>query len=508
MKQLVQSFLLIFVLIFATSQVLGQRVISGKITASDTGEPLIGVTVLVSGTTTGARSDDNGDYKVQVPAGSQSLKFSYIGYTSLELPVGDSDVMDVRMQSEVLSTDEVLIIGYGTIKKEDATGSIQSVSSEVFNKGAITSPQELLAGKVAGVQITTGGDPGAGATIRIRGGSSLSASNDPLIVIDGVPVFNDGISGSRNPLNLLNPNDIETFTVLKDASATAIYGSRASNGVILITTKKGKLGKKISVNYAGQFSVGTITRTLDVLNGDEYRALMAERYDENHPARALVGNENTDWQSQIYQAALGTDHNVSVSGGIGEIPYRVSLGYTNKNGVLKTDNFNRTTAAVNLSPGFLNNTLQINANFKGMLSNNRFGNRGAIGSAAFFDPTQPIYQDGNKFDGYFTWTQPNGDPIPIAPANPLALLNMRDDRSQVSRYLTNIQADYRMPFLPELRANLNLGYDRSAGSGTVDVPANAPFAYSDGGEDREYSQLQTNFCLIFISTTKKKQSKP
>ncbi|MEL6844580.1 MAG: TonB-dependent receptor plug domain-containing protein, partial [Bacteroidota bacterium] len=361
----------------------------------------------------------------------------------------------------------------------------------------MNSPQELVAGKVAGVQITQGAAPGDGAAIRIRGGSSLSASNDPLIVIDGVPVFNDGIAGSRNPLNIINPNDIETFTVLKDASATAIYGSRASNGVILITTKKGSLGKKVRVGYSGNFSVSTRANEIPVHTADEYRTLINGQFEEGHPARALLGSANTDWQDQIFQSGIGQDHSLNVSGGIGTIPYRVSVGFTDRSGILKTDKFNRTTAGINLNPKFLNNRLQVNLSFKGMLTNNTFADQGAIGSAVRFDPTQPVFQEGNAYGGYFTWTQPNGDPNTLAPANPIALLEQKNNTSQVQRFITNAQIDYRFSFLPELRANLNLGYDASNGSGQILVPENAAFAFSDKGLDQVYEQQQRNELLEF-----------
>ena len=331
----------------------------------------------------------------------------------------------------------------------------------------------------------------------LEGGSSLSAVNDPLIVIDGIPVANDGISGARNPLNIINPNDILTFTVLKDASATAIYGSRASNGVIIITTKKGELGKKIRVGYDGNFSISQRANQIDALNADEYRALINDQFDDGHPARSLLGTANTDWQNEIYQTATGMDHNVSLSGGVGPLPYRVSIGYTDRNGILKTDRFRRTTAGINLSPQFLDSRLQINVNLKGMNTNNHFGNRGAIGSAVSFDPTQPILSGNDEFGGFYTWLQTDGTPNTLAPANPMALLEMRDDQSTVQRFVGNTQIDYRFGFLPELRANLNLGYDYSKGEGQILIPDNAPFAFTDGGLDQIYNQTKKNELLEF-----------
>jgi TonB-linked SusC/RagA family outer membrane protein len=495
MKQSIQSIILLAALLLP-GLVFGQRAISGKVTDGDTGDPLVGAKVVVVGQAIGTLTSDDGSYTIQLPDGSTALKFSYFGYTEQEVTVGASNTLNVSMAIGT-TLGEVLLIGYGTVKREDATGSVQSVTSESFNQGAINSPQELVAGKVAGVQITTGAAPGDGATIRIRGGSSLSATNDPLIVIDGVPVFNDGIAGSRNPLNIINPNDIETFTVLKDASATAIYGSRASNGVILITTKKGRLGKKLNVGYNGNFSVSTRANEIDALSADEFRTMINTQFEEGHPARDILGDANTDWQDQIFQNAIGHDHNLNVSGGIGSVPYRVSVGYTDREGILKTDDFNRVTGGINLNPQLLDNKLQINISLKGMLINNQFADQGAIGNATAMDPTQPVFDEGNPFGGYYTWTQPNGDPIAIATRNPVAQLEQTTNTSSVNRLIANASIDYRMPFLEDLRANLNLGYDASNGEGSVITPENAAFAWSDKGLNRIYEQQQRNELLEF-----------
>jgi iron complex outermembrane receptor protein len=490
--------------LFCAGAAIGQRQVTGVVTDAGNNEPLIGVNILVLGTSVGTVSDLDGSYSLSLPAEARQLQFSYTGYATQTLDIGASNVMDVKMEAgSVLS--EVVVIGYGTVKKEDATGSVAEVGTASFNRGAINSPQELLAGKVAGVQVTTNSEPGGGATIRIRGGSSLSASNDPLVVIDGVPIENSGVNGSRSALNLVNPNDIETFTVLKDASATAIYGSRASNGVILITTKKGRLGKKITVDYSGQVSFSQPVQTIDVLDSAGYKGLIRDLYasdyfSESNPARDLLGDADTDWQSEIYETGVGHDHNLSLSGGIGPVPYRVSVGYTDRKGILKTDKFQRTTGAINLSPKLLDNHLQFNINLKGMREDNFFANRGAIGSAARFDPTQPIFDENNAYGGYFTWLQANGDPNTLAPANPLALLELRDDESVINRFIANAAVDYRFSFLPELRANLNLGYDRSHGEGTVKVPKFASFSFdpvNGGGQDNEYSQTRKNSLLEF-----------
>jgi len=349
-----------------------QKTISGKVTDASNGEPLPGVTVVVVGTTVGTITNFDGDYSLKVDAG-QTVSFSFIGFESQRVLIGNQNVINISLEMSTEALGEVLVIGYGTTKKEDATGSVQAVSTDDFNRGAITSPQELVSGKIAGVQITNGGGaPGEGATIRIRGGSSLSASNDPLFVIDGVPVDNDGISGMRNPLSTIHPTDIETFTVLKDASATAIYGSRASNGVIIITTKTGKKGRPLKINYNGFVSVANKTETVDVLSADQFGDLFRKRYASNENAKALLGDAQTEWQDEIYQTAITHDHNLSVTGNAYSVPFRVSVGYSDEEGILLTDGLNRLTAAIALTPSLLDDHLKINVNLKGMMIENTF----------------------------------------------------------------------------------------------------------------------------------------
>jgi TonB-linked SusC/RagA family outer membrane protein len=484
--------------------IFGQRTITGTVIEADTGEPLFGVNVLAKETLNGTVTDFDGKYEVVVGDEVTTLVFSYTGFETQEIVIGDSRVIDVQLSSGV-ALEEVIVIGYGTVKREDATGSLQSVSANDFNKGAIAGPQQLLAGKVAGVTITTDGSPGGGSTIRVRGESSLSASNDPLIVIDGVPLDNSGVSGSRNALNVINPNDIESMTVLKDASASAIYGNRAAGGVILITTKKGKVGDGIRLGYNGNVSFGNAINRVDVLSADEYRQTITDYYGEGHPALDLLGDANTNWQEEIYQQAVSHDHNLNVSGGVGNIPYRVSLGYSNMNGILKTDNFNRYTGSINLTPGFFDNRLQLKLNAKAMRTQNNFADRGAIGNSLSMDPTQPVYDEGNDYGGFFAWTIPNGNPNTLAPTNPIALLELRDDNSKVTRFITNASVDYRLHWLPELRANLNLAYDYSHGEGTVVVPANASFAFNEnfGGINNVYSQDKFNTLLEYYMNYKK-----
>jgi iron complex outermembrane receptor protein len=506
MKQL-KTLSLIFVAVLLPVFLCAQRILSGKVTDAVTGEDLIGATVQAVGTTIGAISDVEGNYKFRVPEGTTQIRVAYTGYIEqiLPLPPAGTDVLNFQLTTNNVLT-ETLIIGYGTVKREDATGLVQSVSTESFNRGAITGPQELLAGKVAGVVISTNGDPGGGAKIRVRGESSLSSVTDPLIVIDGVPLADGGVSGNRNPLNIINPNDIESFTVLKDASSAAIYGNRASGGVILITTKKGKLGKKIGVGYNGNVSVGQTYNRIDVLNGDEFRAIVKARYPNltnQVDPQELLGTENTDWQDLIYQNAFAQDHSLNVSGGIGVVPYRVSFGYTDKDGLLKTDNFKRYSTAVNLTPGFLDNRLQLNLHLKGMLSDNHFADRGAIGSALSFDPTKPVRNTTGLYGGYTTWLVSdnggtNNNPNGLAPANPVALLELRDDNSTVRQLIANANISYRFKRIPELLWNLTLGRDYSNGQGTVVIPNFASFAFdpiNGGGVNNNYEQTRTNSIL-------------
>jgi len=494
--------------------------VTGKVTDANDGQLLAGVTVLVKGTQAGTISDVNGTYRIKVNA-NDILVFSFVGYEPQEITVQPNTVVNVTLSPRAEFLEELVVIGYGVQKKEDATGSVAAISTKDFNKGGTTAA-ELAVGKIPGVQVTTiGGAPGEGSEIRIRRGSSISASNDPLYVIDGVPVDNDGISGTRNALSTLNPNDIETFTVLKDASATAIYGNRASNGVILITTKKGALGKegeekKISLEYNGTFSLSTVPKTIDVLDADQYRSIMNERYADNEKVLRMMGDASTDWQDEIYNSAFGMDHYIGASGAIKIVPYRFSLGYTDEDGILETDNMKRTTLGMALNPSFFDDHLKVNFNAKYFAVQNRFADQGAIGAAMQYDPTQSVYADSlnyyddetelpvyfaNPYGGYYAWIQTyNQNPVSQGSSNPVALLNMREDISHVERLLGNIQLDYKLHFFPDLRFNLNLGLDRSWSKGTVNVPEYAPWefdAVNGGGVKTAYDQMKKNDILEF-----------
>ncbi|MEO1449858.1 MAG: SusC/RagA family TonB-linked outer membrane protein, partial [Bacteroidota bacterium] len=466
-------------------------------TATET--PAIGEFVAASFTTQGMFTDENGAFSLSVAGDNITLVFRYYGFAPVEKEIfatGAGNV-EVLMESDVLTLGEVVVIGYGTQKKEDLTGSIVSVSSDQFIEGNVATPEQLINGKVAGVQITpNGGAPGSGSRIRIRGGASINASNDPLIVIDGVPVDNGTINGAANPLSLINPNDIETFTVLKDASATAIYGSRASNGVIIITTKKGKAGQPLRLTFQSTLSRADKTRTVDVMDAAQFRAAVEEFGTEERIA--LLGDANTDWQEEIFRPAYSQDNTLSLSGSIKSVPFRASVGFLNQNGILLNSNMQRTTGSIGATPTLFDDHLRIDINLKGARVENQFADQGAIGTALAMDPTKPVRSGNDDFGGFYEWLDPStGNPNTLAPRNPVGLLEQKDDLSTVLRSIGNAQLDYRFHFLPEMRANLNLGYDISSSEGSVMVPVEAASTFDRTGQNRTYSQQRTNTTLEF-----------
>jgi len=472
---LLLGFMLVSAMTYAQS-----RSITGKV-VDENMQPLPGATVAIPGTGNGTTTDVNGAYTLKISqAGDYQVTASFVGYISVTSQItvkNDNVTLNFNLQPSAKNLNEIVVIGYGTSKKKDLSGSIATVSSKDFQTGNITTPEQLIQGKVAGVSITSNsGAPGAGSTIRIRGGASLNASNDPLIVIDGVQLSNDAIPGAPNPLSLINPNDIESFSILKDASATAIYGSRASNGVILITTKKGHSGKP-EVNINTQVSVSYNPKEGSVLTGDQMRDYIKAN---GSPALiALLGTANTDWQKQIYQTAVSNDNNVSISGGPKFLPYRISAGYLDQKGILKTGYLDRSSLGVNLSPKLFNNDLKIEISLKGAETKTRYANNDAIGAAYSFDPTKPVYSGNSNFGGYWEWldaTSVSGLKA-LSPKNPLGLLMQKTDKGTVDRAITNAQFDYRVHFLPDLHINANIGYDYSNGRGTVVIPTSAAATY-------------------------------
>src|SRR5258705_8174824 len=396
LKNLLKATGIIMLLLIAQIS-FAQNRITGKVTDSKDGSAVAGATVSAKGTRTATQTTADGSFSISVPAGTTILVISSVGFGTQEVSVEGKTSIDVSLTIVNATMNEVVVTGYCSVRRKDLTSAITTITSKDFTKGPITTPEGLINGRVAGVQITTpSGAPGAGARILIRGGASLSASNAPLIVVDNVPLDHNGISGAANPLSLINRNDIESFTILKDASATAIYGNRASNGVILITTKKGKSGK-VKVNFSTLNSIYTVSRKMEVLSVDQFKNMVSTK--GNSLQNALLGTANTDWQDEIYQTAFGTDNNISLSGGIEKLPYRVSLGYLNQSGILRTGKLSRFSGAINLSPIFLKNHLKVDLNFRAAMNHTRFANEGAIGSAAAFDPTQPVHNTSGRFGG-------------------------------------------------------------------------------------------------------------
>ena len=493
---MLRPMLFVAAFVLMLSSAFAQITVNGTITSEDQ-QPLIGATVLVKGTTTGAVTDLDGKFTLQVPDQNAVLVIGYTGFAEQEITVGTQTQLNIVLKVDIQRLNELVVVGYGSQKKRDVTGSVTNISEKDFIKGNIATPEQLVNGKIAGVQITSnGGAPGAGSRIRIRGGSSLNANNDPLIVIDGVPLDNTGVSGAANPLSFINPNDIENFTILKDASAAAIYGSRASNGVILITTKKGKAGDKMRINFSSVLSSSAKSGVIDVLSADEFRAIVNER--GTAAQKALLGEASTNWQDQIYQTAFSHDNNLSVTGSLKDLPYRASIGFMDQNGILKTSNMNRLSGSIGINPSFFDKHLKVDVNLKGTSINNRFANQGAIGSAVVFDPTQPIRSGSDVLGGYFEFLDPaTKNPNTLAPRNPLALLNQRSDESTVGRIIGNVVLDYKFHFLPELRANLNVGLDRSNSEGNINVPAGVGQFFSRGGQVANYTQNKNNKTFEF-----------
>lgn len=476
----------------------GDKKMTGQV-IDENKEPMIGVSILIVGTSTGTVTDFDGNYTLNVPKDSKELQFSYVGYETkvITIPV-NSNVLNVQMKSDSQVLSDVVIIGYGTQRKSDLTGSVASVGTKDFNKGMVSSPEELVNGKIAGVQIVNGGgSPTSVSTIRIRGGASLNASNDPLIVLDGVPMEVGGsISGGGNFLSLINPNDIESMTVLKDASSTAIYGSRASNGVIIITTKKGS-GSDIKVSFQTTNSIATKTKTSDMLNTDEFINIV-NQYGTEHQ-KSLLGDYRTNWNDEIYQTAFGTDNNLSVSGlALPWLPFRVSTGMYYQDGILKTDNTKRFTGNVNLTPSFFHNELRFNIGLKGTYSKNRFADTDAIWAGSTLNPTIPVYSGNDTFGGYNEAIDANGVPVTGALANAVGRLNQYDSTSDVYRFIGSASVDWNVKWVKGLRLHTTGGYDWSKGKGHIYVPKEAVSYYTTGGRDYTYGPQKNYNKLLTI----------
>ena len=509
MKRIVTKLVGVMLLSLMATSVFAQGGYQVKGVVTDALGPVIGATVIEQGTSNGTVTGIDGDYVLNVSSANAIVEISCIGYTTLTFKASEVP-SEVTLEEDSEFLDEVVVIGYGTVKKSDLTGSVSTVKADEINKGVITSPADLLRGKSAGVVVTAGsGMPGSGSTIRIRGGSSINASNDPLIVIDGLPVTNDGISGMSDPLSSINPEDIESFTVLKDASATAIYGSRASNGVIVITTKKGaKTGTalpKVAIDFTA--SANTIAKYNDLLDADGIVNLIRDFYGPNSAAEQHLGLNgqlyNTDWQREIYQIAPTYDGNVSLNGRAGFLPYRVSGGYMTQEGTLKGSKMNRATASVNLSPTFFENHLTVNLNGKGTYTKNWYANQGAIGAANHYDPTKPVL-DPNGLNGYTTWYDASGNINTMATMNPVGLLNALTDTADAKRFIGNAQFDYKVHGFEALRLNLNLGLDWAQSAGITELAKGSEASYhntnqSGGGSHTDYDYNRMNTTLEFYA---------
>ncbi|MEN3324401.1 SusC/RagA family TonB-linked outer membrane protein [Mariniflexile soesokkakense] len=462
MKTTINS--LLFFLFFAPTFMFGQNTITGTVTEQSTSIPLPGVNVVIKNTTTGTATDFDGNYQIEAKKGDVIL-FSYVGYQPMEIIYSGQKTLNIQLKEDAAQLDEIVVIGYGSTTKKDATGSVESITSEDFTRGNIVTPENLLSGRVAGVSINTSGSPGSGSEIRIRGGSSINASNNPLIIIDGLPIDNNGVNGSNGILATINPNDIDSFSVLKDASATAIYGSRASNGVIIIVTKKGKA--TFSATYDAQYSFGELTDRIGVFSGDEFRQLIASQpVNGSSLNESLLGTASTDWQDEIFRNTVSSQHNISMQGSLFKaIPTRFSFGTTNQEGALLTSNFERRNLGLALNPSFFDSHLKINLNANLAFEDNRFGDTGQIGAALGYDPTQPVYDPSSPFGGYYQHR--NGSLLSNGTTNPVASLLQRNNYGDANRSYGNLNFEYKFHFIPELKAVLNLGYDETE-SKTID----------------------------------------
>ncbi|MDE6556667.1 MAG: TonB-dependent receptor [Duncaniella sp.] len=464
----------LLLMLFAFPAIAQNVTVKGTVIDAE-GEPLIGASVVVQGQTLGTATDFDGNYSISAPADG-TLVFSYVGHKTLEIPVEGRTQIDVTLHADSEMLDEVVVVGYGVVKKSDATGSVAVIKPSEVAAGLATSAQDLLVGAAPGVVVTTnGGNPRGDASITIRGGASLAASNEPLIVIDGVPMERGSVTGSQNPLGLVSPENVESMTILKDASATAIYGSRASNGVIIITTKKGQSGAP-QINFAANMYINTPRNYMPMMKGGEYADFITGYYGADSPQAAALGVNgqlySTDWQKEVLRTSVSSDYNLSVGGKAGFLPYRVAVGYTNNNGVIRSSSMDRASASINLNPTFFDNTLQVNANVKGAYIRNHFEG-GGLGNAVSFNPTLPVYMPGgNRYNNFTTYMDagslatmdsPIGTPNTLAALNPVSLIDDHHSKSNVYQSVGNLQLDYKLPFLPELRANLNLGYEYNKG---------------------------------------------
>ncbi|WP_440420232.1 SusC/RagA family TonB-linked outer membrane protein, partial [Prevotella merdae] len=511
--------------LFLSASAFAQQITVKGHVVDETGEPVIGASVKVVGGKAGAVTDIDGNFSIAADK-KATLEITYIGYEPLKVVAGQD--LKIQLKNTSTTLNDVVVIGYGVAKKNDLTGSVTALKPDDKNHGIITSAQDMIQGKIAGVNVNSAsGAPGDGAQIRIRGGASLTASNNPLIVIDGMPMDNNDTKGVNNPLSLVNPNDIESFTVLKDASATAIYGSRGSNGVIIITTKKGRSGQKPQVSYNGTVSVSTIAKKLDVMNAKEYvdfiknyygedssayQGLGWKEYNEDGTPNYAAGTFDTDWQDEIYRNGISQEHNVSLTGGINKqswsMPYRVSAGYTGQEGILKGSDYKRVTAGFNINPSLLDKHLNININGKYSYSKTVPGGADAVGAAINMDPTRPVKSSDEKFKnwgGYWQWALPTTSYDPTfpynrnddAPTNPVEKVENYDFYKSAHVLLGNVEADYKIHGFEDLHLHANLAGEYTTGGeyNTNNPQSTYGFYYGGNSENKEkkYNLLATAY---------------
>ena len=499
MKTIYKKLLLLFFLL--PFSIFAQSTLSGVVLDAKSKLPLPGVNVVVQSVNGSTSTDLDGKFKLGGLKSGDKIVFSYIGYNSNTLNYSGQKEVNISLEESANQLQEVVVqVGYGAAKKKDATGAVDLLTTKEFNRGFNPNTESLLNGRVAGVVVTQGGRPGDGAAIRIRGGASLDASNDPLIVLDGLPLDN-AVGGSNGILASINPNDIENISILKDASATAIYGNRGSNGVIIITTKKGSKGD-LKVTVGTTFTVNTLAKKIDVTSADDFRSFVTnpaniDLYNIDPNRIAKLGNSNTNWQDEIFSNSVSVDNNISMRGALfGIIPTSFSYGHTYIPGILETSKFDRTTTALRLNPSFFDNHLKIAVNANFTVEKNRFANEGAIRNALNFDPTQSIYSPNQQFGGYFEWLDSSGNPNFLATDNPVALLRQRTNKSKAYRYFGNFQADYKLHFFPDLKATIVLGIDRQQGFGTDELSNQSINGFFNSSENLgSYSEFWNNKTL-------------
>lgn len=478
--------LLTGVLLLSSALAFAQQTLKGVIKDKATGEGLPGVSVVVKGTTNGTSTDFDGNFQLNNVKTGDVLSISYLGFKEKEVTIGTNFNLNIELEESTERLDEIVVVGYGSTTVKDATGSVEAVTSKDFTKGNNITPESLISGRVSGVAVTTSGAPGAGSQITIRGGASLTASNNPLIVLDGLPISSGGVRGSRGILSSINPNDIESFSVLKGASATAIYGSRAANGVIIIVTKKGK--KDFTFDYDVQYNIGTFNDRVDVFSADEFRQIIAQ---ERPQDVGLLGNENTDWQDQVLRDALTAQHNFTARGSLfGKVPARISVNMGRTEGAIKTSRFDRATASIALNPSFFDNHLKVNVNYNRSFTDSRFAN-GGLGAALRYDPTQPVFDPNSPFDGYFQYytTQTNGNVVVAnGTQNPLASIELANSTGGIRREFGNLELDYKFHFLPEMNIVVNAGFDKQEGFTNFE----SPFQIGNANNDFQFAGTESS----------------